>query len=124
MLRIGGDCRSGRQRRQRSGTVAPVCGRPHGILQDQQLGTVEPFDLGHDYRGHPSLLRGVALLGLDIEAAGLLPLDIMLGSLAGIEAHGVEIGDRDAPAQGFQRAARDRGQIGVVGLGSGCARMT
>ena len=61
----------------------------------------------------------MALLGLDIEPAGLLSFDVMLGPLAGIEAHAVEIGDRDAPALRLQRAPRDLSQIGVVRLGLG-----
>jgi hypothetical protein len=54
-------------------------------LQDQQVGTVELLDLRGDIRGDPPLVRGMALLGLDVEALRLPAQGIMLGPLAGVE---------------------------------------
>jgi hypothetical protein len=55
----------------------------------------------------------MALLGLDIEAFGSLTAGIVLRPLAGIETHGIEIGERDGPAQIFQPAPGKLRQMGV-----------
>jgi hypothetical protein len=92
---------------------------PHRILQDQQVGAVEPADLGGDDLGHRPALRGVTLLGLHVEPLRLLSLDIVIGPLAGIEAHAVEIGQRNAPALGLERAPRHLRQMRVERLALG-----
>src|SRR5262249_31835202 len=71
---------------------------PHRILQDQQLGTIESGDLRRDDVRQCADLGGVALLDLRIESPRLLVLVIVTRALAGIEAHGVEIRHRNAPA--------------------------
>ena len=70
---------------------------PHGILQHQQIGLVQPLDLVADDPGYGAAVRSVVLLGLDVEARGIAARRIMRGALAGVEAHGVEVAQRDAP---------------------------
>jgi hypothetical protein len=51
---------------------------PHGVLEDEQIGAVESFDLAGDGRRDRAPLRGVTLLGLDVEAFRLLARDVVL----------------------------------------------
>jgi len=89
---------------------------PHRILQDQQIRVIEPADLGGHGLRDRAALRGVTLLGLHVEPLRLLPCDIVFRPLAGIEAHAVEIGERNAPALRLERMPRDLRQMGVERL--------
>ena len=85
-------------------------------MQHQQVGAVHQRQLvGHGLRQGADL-AGVTLLGLRVEARGIAAIGEMFGALARIEAHGVEVGNRDVQPSGFERRRSRADEMGVERL--------
>ena len=89
---------------------------PHRILQHQQVRPIHQRQLvGHRLRQGADF-AGVTLLGLRVEARRIAAIGEMFGALARIEAHGVEVGNRDRPALRFERRRSRADEVGVERL--------
>ena len=92
---------------------------PHRILQDDEIGFVQPREfVGHRPRqGSPR--AGVALFGLNVETIGRDAIGKVRGNLKRIEPHRVQIGGRGRPARAFERGRPQPDEMRVEGLGLG-----
>jgi len=85
-------------------------------LQDQQVRLVEQGEfVGHD-PGQGAGVGRMALLRLHVEAGRVLPVCEVLGALARIESHRVEVGHGHAPACVPERGRSRTDEMGVEGL--------
>ena len=64
---------------------------PHWVLQDQQVGPIHAFQFLDDVCWKPTIFRGVALFGLNIETMRIDPVPEVFAPLAGVESHSVQV---------------------------------